>query len=391
MPKAYDPQAVEAALYQMWMDKGYFKPRPNPDREPFCIIMPPPNVTGELHLGHALTATVEDALIRWHRMLGDPTLWLPGIDHAGIATQNVVEKQIAKEGMSRFDLGREQFVERVWKWVGQIRTRIVLQHMRLGVSCDWSREVFTMDDGPQRAVRETFTRLFNDGLIYKGERIINWCPRCMTAISDLEVEHEETQGHLWYVRYPLLDDGGHPTEEYVTVATTRPETIVGDVAVAVNPDDPRWKSIIGREALLPIIERHIPIIADEAVEAEFGTGAVKVTPGHDPTDFEIGARHGLPIIIAMNPDATMNAEAGPYNGLDRFETRELIVKDLKSLGLLEKTEDHTLSVGHCERCDTIVEPLASKQWFVKTEAARREGDRSRAGRAHPDHPAPLQR
>jgi valyl-tRNA synthetase len=365
MPKAYDPHAVESALYQMWMDKGYFKPRENPDREPFCIIMPPPNVTGELHLGHALTATVEDTLIRWHRMLGDPTLWLPGVDHAGIATQNVVEKQIAKEGVSRHDLGREQFVERVWKWVGQIRTRIVLQHMRLGVSCDWSREVFTMDDGPQRAVRETFTRLFNDGLIYKGERIINWCPRCMTAISDLEVEHEETQGHLWYVRYPLLDDAGHPTDEYVTVATTRPETIVGDVAVAVNPDDPRWKSIIGREALLPIIERHIPIIADEAVEPEFGTGAVKVTPGHDPTDFEIGARHGLPIIIAMNPDATMNAEAGPYNGLDRFETRELIVKDLKRLGLLEKTEDHTLSVGHCERCDTIVEPLVSTQWFVK--------------------------
>jgi valyl-tRNA synthetase len=367
MPKAYDPQAVEAALYQMWMDKGFFKPRPNPGREPFCIIMPPPNVTGELHLGHALTATVEDTLIRWHRMLGDPTLWLPGVDHAGIATQNVVEKQIAKEGQSRFDLGREQFVERVWKWVGQIRTRIVLQHMRLGVSCDWSREVFTMDDGPQCAVRETFTRLFNDGLIYKGERIINWCPRCMTAISDLEVEHEETQGHLWYVRYPLLDEGGHPTEEYVTVATTRPETIVGDVAVAVNPDDPRWKSIIGREALLPIIERHIPIVTDEAVEAEFGTGAVKVTPGHDPTDFEIGARHGLPIIIAMNPDATMNAEAGPYNGLDRFETRELIVKDLERLGLLDHVEDHTLSVGHCERCDTIVEPLASKQWFVNTK------------------------
>jgi valyl-tRNA synthetase len=367
MPKAYDPHAVEAALYQMWMDKGYFRPRENPDREPFCIIMPPPNVTGELHLGHALTATVEDTLIRWHRMLGDPTLWLPGVDHAGIATQNVVEKQIAKEGVSRHDLGREQFVERVWKWVGQIRTRIVLQHMRLGVSCDWSREVFTMDDGPQRAVRETFTRLYNDGLIYKGERIINWCPRCMTAISDLEVEHEETQGHLWCVRYPLLDDGGHPTEEYVTVATTRPETIVGDVAVAVNPDDPRWKAIIGREALLPIIERHIPIVADEAVETEFGTGAVKVTPGHDPTDFEIGARHGLPIIVAMNPDATMNAEAGPYNGLDRFETRDLIVKDFERLGLLEKTEDHTLSVGHCERCDTIVEPLVSKQWFVKMQ------------------------
>ncbi|MEO8457486.1 MAG: valine--tRNA ligase [Chloroflexota bacterium] len=367
MPKAYDPHAMEAALYQMWLDKGYFKPRTVPDREPFCIIMPPPNVTGELHLGHALTATVEDTLIRWHRMLGDPTLWVPGVDHAGIATQNVVEKQLAKEGMSRHDLGREAFVERVWKWVGQIRNRIVLQHMRLGVSCDWDHEIFTLDDGPQRAVRETFVRLYNEGLIYKGKRIVNWCPRCMTAISDLEVEHEETQGHLWYVRYPLLDDADHPTNEYVTVATTRPETIVGDVAVAVNPDDQRWKSIIGRKALLPIIERHIPIVADDAVATDFGTGAVKVTPGHDPTDFDIGARHNLPIIVAMNTDATMNEEAGPYNGLDRFQTRELIVKDLDRLGLLDHVEDHTLSVGHCERCDTIVEPLVSEQWFVKTQ------------------------
>ncbi len=367
MAKAYDPKAVEAPLYQMWMDKGHFKPRIVPGREPFCIIMPPPNVTGELHLGHALTATVEDTLIRWHRMLGDPTLWVPGVDHAGIATQNVVEKQLAKEGMIRQDLGRDEFEARVWKWVGQIRTRIGQQHMRLGVSCDWSREVFTLDDGPQRAVRETFKRLFDDGLIYKGERIINWCPRCMTAISDLEVEHEETQGSLWYVRYPLLDDAGNMTDEYVVVATTRPETIVGDVAVAVNPNDERWKKIIGRTALLPVIERRIPIIADEAVEAEFGTGAVKVTPGHDATDFEIGARHNLPIIIAMNLDATMNAEAGPYNGLDRFETRKLIVADLERLGLIEKIEPHTYSVGHCERCNTIVEPLVSKQWFIRMQ------------------------
>jgi valyl-tRNA synthetase len=365
MAKAYDPKAVEAPLYQMWMDKGYFKPRVVPDRDPFCIIMPPPNVTGELHLGHALTATVEDTLIRWHRMLGDPTLWLPGVDHAGIATQNVVEKQLAKEGMTRQDLGRDEFEKRVWKWVGQIRTRIVQQHMRLGVSCDWSREVFTLDEGPQRAVRETFKRLFDDGLIYKGERIINWCPRCMTAISDLEVEHEEREGSLWYVRYPLLDDSGNVTDDYVVVATTRPETIVGDVAVAVNPNDDRWQKVIGRKALLPVIERHIPIITDEAVETEFGTGAVKVTPGHDATDFEIGARHGLPVIIAMNPDATMNGEAGPYNDLDRFETRKMIVADLERLNLIEKIEPHTYSVGHCERCDTIVEPLVSKQWFVK--------------------------
>jgi valyl-tRNA synthetase len=367
MAKAYHPQEVELPLYQMWMDKGYFKPRRIEGRDPFCIIMPPPNVTGELHLGHALTATVEDTLIRWHRMLGDPTLWLPGVDHAGIATQNVVEKQLAKEGITRQDLGREEFEARVWKWVGQIRTRIVQQHMRLGASADWSREVFTLDEGPQRAVRETFKRLFDDKLIYKGERIINWCPRCQTAISDLEVEHEETQGNLWYVRYPLLDDAGNVTDEHIVVATTRPETIVGDVAVAVNPNDDRWNKLIGRKALLPIIERHIPIIADEAVEAEFGTGAVKVTPGHDPTDFEIGARHSLPIIVAMNADATMNAEAGPYNGLDRFETRKLIVADIERLGLLEKTEPHTYSIGHCERCDTIVEPLVSKQWFVKMQ------------------------
>jgi valyl-tRNA synthetase len=370
MPKAYEPKSVEAPLYQMWMDKGYFRPRDNPGREPFCIIMPPPNVTGELHLGHALVVTIEDTLIRWHRMLGDPTLWLPGVDHAGIATQNVVEKQIAKEGTSRQDLGREQFEQRVWSWVKQIRSRISAQSYKLGASADWSREVFTLDDGPQRAVRETFKRLFDDKLIYKGERIINWCPRCQTAISDLEVEHEETQGSLWYVRYPLLDDPprrSHMTDEYVVVATTRPETIVGDVAVAVNPNDDRWKKIIGRKALLPIIERHIPIIADEAVEAEFGTGAVKVTPGHDATDFEIGARHNLPVIVAMNADATMNAEAGPYNGLDRFETRKLIVADLDRLGLLEKTEPHTYSIGHCERCDTIVEPLVSKQWFIKMQ------------------------
>jgi valyl-tRNA synthetase len=366
IPKAYEPHKVEAPLYQMWMDKGYFKPRVDPGREPFCIIMPPPNVTGELHLGHALTATIEDALIRWHRMRGDPTLWLPGVDHAGIATQNVVEKQLAKEGISRHDLGREEFESRVWQWVRQIRSRISMQHMKLGASADWDREVFTLDDGPQRAVRETFVRLYDEGLIYRGERIINWCPRCMTALSDLEVDHVETQGSLWYVRYPLLDESGEPSDEYIEVATTRPETIVGDVAVAVNPEDDRWRSLVGRTALLPIIERHIPIIADEAVETEFGTGAVKVTPGHDPTDFEIGARHSLETVIAMDLEAKMNEHAGPYNGQDRLETRKTIVADLERLGLVSKRVDHTLSIGHCSRCDTIVEPLASTQWFVRT-------------------------
>jgi len=367
MPKAYDPSQVEKPLYQMWLDGGYFRPRIEPGKEPFCIIMPPPNVTGELHLGHALEDTITDCLIRWRRMLGDATLWLPGVDHAGIATQNVVEKEIAKEGLTRQDLGREQFVERVWAWVRKYRSVISHQHMRLGASCDWEREVFTMDEVSQRAVRVTFVNLYKEGLIYRGERIINWCPRCQTALSDLEVEHEETDGHLWYVRYPLLDDAGNMTDDYVVIATTRPETIVADVAVAVNPTVDRWKKIVGRKALLPIIERQIPIIADEAVEAEFGTGALKITPGHDPVDFEIGQRHGLPAIVAVAGDGTMNAEAGPYEGMDRFECRTRMVADVERLGLIEKIEPHRYSLGHCERCHTIVEPMVSKQWFVKME------------------------
>jgi len=371
MAKAYDPSKVEGPLYEMWLKGGYFRAYIDPEKEPFCIIMPPPNVTGELHLGHALTATIEDCLIRWHRMLGDPTLWLPGVDHAGIATQNVVEKQLAKEGLSRHDLGREQFVERVWQWVRKYRSVIAHQHARLGASCDWDREVFTMDEGPQLAVRTTFAKLYNDGLIYRGERIINWCPRCQTALSDLEVEHEEVEGSLWYVRYPLLDEAGNMTDEYVVIATTRPETIVADVAVAVNPSVERWKKIVGRKALLPIIERQIPIIADEAVDPEFGTGALKITPGHDPVDFEIGQRHGLSAIVAVAGDGTMNAEAGPYEGMDRFECRKIIVADLERLGLIEKVEPHRHSIGHCERCGTIVEPMLSKQWFVRMEPLAR--------------------
>ncbi len=365
MAKAYDPSKVEASIYQMWLDGGYFRARIEPEKKPFCIIMPPPNVTGELHLGHALEDTITDCLVRWHRMQGDPTLWLPGVDHAGIATQNVVEKELAKEGLTRQEMGREQFVERVWQWVRKYRGVISHQHARLGASCDWEREVFTMDEGPQRAVRTTFVNLYNDGLIYRGERIINWCPRCMTALSDLEVEHEETQGHLWYVRYPLLDEAGNVTGAYVVMPTTRPETIVADVAVAVNPAVERWKGVVGRTVLLPIIERHIPIIADEAVDPEFGTGALKITPGHDAVDFEIAQRHGLPAIVAIAPDGTMNAEAGPYEGMDRFECRKAIVADLDRLGLIEKIEDHRYSIGHCERCGTIVEPMLSKQWFVK--------------------------
>ncbi len=366
MPKAYDPSRAETPLYQFWLERGYFKPRIDPAKKPFCIIMPPPNVTGELHLGHALTATIEDCLVRWHRMMGDPTLWLPGVDHAGIATQNVVEKEIAKEGLTRHDLGREAFLERVWAWVHKYRSVISHQHMRLGASCDWDREVFTMDEGPQRAVRTTFVRLYKDGLIYRGERIINWCPRCQTALSDLEVEHEERDSHLWYVRYPLLDDQGKETGEHIVIATTRPETIVADVAIAVNPKVERWQRMVGRKALLPIIGRHIPVIADDAVDPEFGTGALKITPGHDAVDFEIGERHGLPAIVAVASDGTMNDEAGPYKGMDRSECRRAIVADLERLGLLEKTVPHRHAIGQCQRCDTVVEPIVSKQWFVRT-------------------------
>jgi len=371
IPKAYEPSKVEGPLYQFWLDRGHFAPRIDPEKQPFCIIMPPPNVTGELHLGHALTATTEDCLIRWHRMRGDASLWLPGVDHAGIATQNVVERELAKEGLTRQDLGREKFVERVWQWVNKYRGLISRQHMRLGASCDWEREVFTMDEGPQRAVRTTFVNLYRDGLIYRGERMINWCPRCQTALSDLEVEHREQSANLWYVRYPLLDDSGSVTDEYIVIATTRPETIVADVAVAVSPRAERWQKIVGRRALLPIIERPIPIIADDAVDPEFGTGALKITPGHDILDLEIGERHGLPRIVSVGPDGTMNKEAGPYLGMDRFECRDVIIADLERLGLVEKTEDYQHAIGRCDRCDTIVEPIVSEQWFVRMEPLAR--------------------
>jgi len=367
MAKAYAPQQAEEGLYRRWLEGGYFAPRIEPGRQPFVIIMPPPNLTGELHLGHALTATIEDLLIRWHRMKGVPTLWLPGVDHAGIATQNVVEKDLKKEGLTRHDLGREAFLERVWEWVRRYRHIIGRQHQRLGASCDWPRECFTMDEGPQLAVRTTFIRLFRDGLIYRGDRIINWCPRCQTALSDLEVEHKEHAIHLWYVRYPLLDEKGEPTGEHITIATTRPETIVADVAVAVNPDDPRYRDTVGRMALLPIMQRPIPVIADAAVEPAFGTGALKITPGHDQTDFEVGERHGLRTIVAIGPDGTMNEEAGPYAGQERFACREAIVRDLQEQGLLEKIEPYGSFIGHCERCDTVVEPIVSQQWFVRTQ------------------------
>lgn len=377
LPKTYEPQAVEQKWYRFWEEGGYFKPNPNATGPTFVISMPPPNVTGALHLGHAITATVEDILIRYHRMKGDDALWVPGEDHAGIATQTVVERLLASEGTDRHELGREAFIARVWDWVGKYKRRIQDQHRRLGASCDWSRERFTLDEGLSKAVREVFVRLYDEGMIYRGERIINWCPRCMSALSDLEVNHVDTPGKLTYVRYPLKAEPGDegdkskPTvsqtvlTEYISVATTRPETILGDTAVAVNPRDPRYAAIVGRLAILPIIGREIPIVADEAVDAAFGTGAVKVTPAHDPTDFEIGVRHNLPRVQVIGFDAQMTPEAGKYAGQDRYEARKNIVEELEQLGLIVKIEDYMVPLGHCQRCDTVIEPLISKQWFVK--------------------------
>ncbi len=361
IPKAYEPSQVEQKWYQFWMKQGYFTPEIDKTKKPFVIIMPPPNVTGELHVGHALTATLEDIMTRWHRMLGEPTLWLPGFDHAGIATQVVVEQKLAKEGLDRHKIGREKFIEHVWDWVNKSRQSITYQHQRLGTSCDWTRERFTLDEGPSLAVRTAFVRLYNKGLIYQGERIINWCPRCQTAISDLEVQHKDITGNLYYLHYPLADGNG-----FVTVATTRPETYLGDTAVAVNPKDKRFRGLAGKKVILPVIERVIPIIADDAVDPAFGTGAVKITPAHDPVDFEMSLRQQLPLINILNPDATMNAQAGPYAGLDRFACRQKIIEDFKKAGLLEKIESHSHAVGHCDRCQTMIEPEVSKQWFVKT-------------------------
>ncbi len=361
LPKAYEPQKVEDRIYQFWLEGGYFTPKIDHSKKPFVIIMPPPNVTGELHLGHALTATLEDIMTRWHRMKGEPTLWLPSVDHAGIATQVVVERQLAKEGLSRQALGQEKFVERAWQWASQCRLAFTQQHQKLGISCDWSRERFTLDEGLSRAVLTTFVNLYNKGLIYQGERIINWCPRCQTALSDLEVEHKELTGHLYYVKYPFVEDSG-----FVIVATTRPETMFGDSAVAVNPNDPRYRSLIGKRVTIPVINRPIPIIADDAVDISFGTGALKITPSHDPVDFEVAQRHNLPPVNVLNPNATLNEEAGPYAGYERFDCREALLTQLRREGLLAKEpEPYLHSVGHCLRCNTIVEPWVSKQWFVK--------------------------
>ncbi len=366
MPKAYEPGKVEQKWYQFWLEKGYFTPKIDPKKKPFVIIMPPPNVTGELHLGHALESALQDIMTRWHRMGGEPTLWLPGVDHAAIAAQVVVEQQLAKEGLDRHQLGRERFLERMRQWVEDCRHIITEQRMKLGASCDWSRERYTMDEVATRAVRTAFVRLYQKGLIYRGERIINWCPRCATALSDLEVDHKDIQGHLYYVRYPL-----EGSKEFITVATTRPETILGDTAVAVNPGDKRFKTMVGKKVILPAVKRVIPIIADEAVDPDFGTGAVKITPAHDPVDFEVAQRQGLPLVNILNPDATMNENAGPYVRLDRFACRKTILADLEKDELLLKIEPYGHSVGHCQRCQTVIEPIASQQWFVKMEPLAR--------------------
>lgn len=362
MPKTYDPHETEQRLYDWWESKGYFTPKIDAARKPFVIVIPPPNITGELHHGHAMFITFEDMLIRWHRMMGEPTLWLPGTDHAGIATQNVVEKALRKQGITRQDLGREQFVARVWEWKEEYGGIITRQIRRMGASVDWTRERFTMDEQLSRAVREAFVRLYDKGLIYRGPRLVNWCPRDESAISDLEVDHEETPGKLYYVKYPIEDSPG----QYITVATTRPETMLGDTAVAAHPEDERYQHLIGKRAILPELNRLIPIIADQGVDRTFGTGAVKVTPAHDPTDYELGMKHNLPFINVMTSNASINENGGPYAGMDRYAAREKLVSDLERDGLLDHIEDYTISLGHCQRCDAVIEPLISTQWFVKT-------------------------
>jgi valyl-tRNA synthetase len=357
----YDPKPVEAKWYSRWESRGYFHARPEADGRPFCIVIPPPNITGALHMGHALNVTIQDILIRWRRMQGQNALWMPGTDHAGIATQNAVEKELAKTNIRRQQLGREKFLERVWQWREEYCSRIILQLKKVGCSCDWDRIRFTMDEWLSRAVREAFVTLYERGLIHRGKRLINWCPRCCTALSDDEVEHREEQGFLWFIRYPFK---GEP-RLHVTVATTRPETMLGDTAVAVNPRDPRFTELIGQSLVLPIVEREIPVIADEAVDPEFGTGAVKVTPAHDPADFEVGLRHGLPQINVMTEDGRMNENAGDYAGMDRFECRESLLEELREKRLLEATQPYSHSVGHCYRCHTVVEPYLSDQWFVR--------------------------
>ena len=358
--KTYDPKQTEEKLYQKWLEKGYFHAEVDRGKKPFTIVIPPPNITGQLHMGHALDNMMQDAIIRTKRMQGYSTLWMPGTDHASIATEVKIVDALRDEGTSKEELGRDKFLERAWQWREEFGGRITRQLKKLGSSLDWERERFTMDEGCSRAVREVFVRLYEKGLIYQGNRIINWCPECMTALSDAEVEYEEQDSHLWHMRY-RAEDGG----EGIVVATTRPETMLGDTAVAVNPADERYKDLVGKNVILPLLDKPIPVVADEYVDMEFGTGAVKITPAHDPNDYEVGERHNLPVVRVMNDDGTMAENAGKYAGMDRDEARRQIVDDLKACGALVKIEDYKHNVGHCYRCHTVIEPIISRQWFVK--------------------------
>ncbi len=363
LPKTYDPKQVEERIYQNWVEKGYFHAEADKSKKPFTIVIPPPNVTGQLHMGHALDETFQDILIRAKRMQGYNALWIPGTDHAGIATQIKVEEDLrVNENLTRYDLGREEFLKRVWAWKEKFGDRIISQLKKIGCSCDWDRERFTMDEGCSKAVKEVFVNLYEKGLIYQGNRIINWCPSCATALSDAEVEYAEQDGFFWHIKYPLKDGSG-----FVEIATTRPETLLGDTAVAVNPNDERYKDLVGKMLILPLVGREIPVIADDYVDMEFGTGCVKITPAHDPNDFEVGLRHNLEQIKVLNDDATINAYGGKYQGMDRYEARKAMVQDLEDAGLLVKVVPHTHNVGQCYRCGTTVEPITSKQWFVKME------------------------
>ena len=367
LPKVYEPQQVENEIYKMWEENGHFKPNKPKSAKPFTIVMPPPNVTGQLHMGHAMDATLQDTLIRFKRMQGYNALWLPGVDHAGIATQIKVEEELRKDGLTRYDLGREKFLEKVWDWKHKYGNRIVEQQKKLGASCDWDRARFTMDEGCSNAVREVFVSLYEKGLIYKGSRIINWCPHCVTALSDAEVEYVDKPGHLWHIRYPLADGNGE-----VIVATTRPETMLGDSGVCVNPNDERYTSIVGKKVILPLVNKEIPVVADDYAEMEFGTGCVKMTPAHDPNDFEVGLRHNLEVIRVLNDNGVVNEYGGKYEGLDRYEARKAIVADLEEQGYLVKVEDHAHNVGTCYRCHNDVEPIISAQWFVKMKPLAEE-------------------
>ena len=386
LAKTYDPKGLEDRLYQKWLDKGYFHATVNPNKKPFTIMMPPPNVTGQLHMGHALDNTMQDILCRFKRMEGYEVLWQPGTDHAAIATEVKVTNMLKEQGIDKDEIGREKFLEHCWEWKKEYGGRINSQLRKIGSSADWERERFTMDEGCSKAVEEVFCRLYEKGWIYKGSRIINWCPVCQTSISDAEVEYQEQAGHFWHINYPVVGEEGR----FVEIATTRPETLLGDTAVAVNPEDERYTDIVGKMLKLPLTDREIPVIADAYVDKEFGTGCVKITPAHDPNDFEVGKRHNLEEINILNDDGTMNNKCGKYAGMDRYEARKAMVEDLEKLGLLVKVVDHVHNVGTHDRCKTTVEPMIKPQWFVKMEEMAKRCQRSREERGSKLHPGPFQ-